>query len=115
MLIVALWTSREVTAQETPPLLKVDLVVPANVGDEAGRPTDLCVFLPDDASTVKVSRRPLGSEAGGSRPLWMSIMPYISTADPYVEKVNVMGDTTLTIPELGAETCFTFANMVFPR
>jgi hypothetical protein len=99
------------------PFLKVDLVVPADVTDDElnVRPTDLCVYLPEEATTMTVSRRPLVPEAGGSRPLWMTIRPYVTTAFPLVERANVMASMTLTIPELGYETCFSFENRVFPR
>ena len=107
----------QAAAQESAPFLKVDLVVPADVteDDRAIMPTDLCVYLPLEATTVTVSRRPLVPEAGGDRPLWMSIRPYVSTAFPLVERANVMASMTLTIPELGYETCFSFENRVFPR
>jgi hypothetical protein len=83
--------------------------------DHAVRPTDLCVYLPEQATTVSLSRRPLVPEAGGGRPLWMTIRPWVTTAFPLVERANVMGSMTLTIPELGYETCFSFENRVFPR
>ena len=107
----------QVVAQESAPLLKVDLVVPADVteDDRAVTPTDLCVYLPPEATTVSVSRRPLVPEAGGDRPLWMTIRPYVSTAFPLVERANVIASMMLTIPELGHETCFSFENRVFPR
>jgi len=59
---------------------------------------------------VKVSRSPFVAEAGTNRPLYMSIRPWVSTANPILERVNVTSDMTLTIPDLGAETCFEFEN-----
>ena len=103
-------------AQETSPLMKVDLVVPATVdGDERLVGTDLCVFLPEEATTVTVSRRALVPEAGVDRPLWMTIQPYVSTAYPLLERANIQGTTTLTFPELGYETCFSFDNTIAQR
>ncbi len=98
-----------ISGQEAPLALKMDLVVPATLADER-RPTSTCVYLPIEASTVKVSRRPLVAEAGGNRSVYMSIRPYTSTAYPYVERVNVSSDLSLTIPDIGAETCFEFEN-----
>jgi hypothetical protein len=108
------WQAR---AQEPVSFLRVDLVVPADgtADDNAVRPTGMCVYLPEEAATVTVSRRPLVAEAGGGHPLWMTISPYASTAFPLIEKANVMGSMTLTIPELGYETCFSFENRVYPR
>lgn len=104
-------------AQEAGPLLKVDLVVPADVtADDRGvRPTGLCAYLPQEATTVSVSRRPLVPEAGADRPLWMTITPYVTTAYPLVERANVGASMALTIPELGYETCFSFENWAYPR
>ena len=108
---------RQTGAQEPVPFLKVDLVVPADVAenDNAVMPTDLCVYLPQEATAVTVSRRPLVPEAGGDRPLWMSIRPYVSTAAPIIDRANVLSSMTLTIPDLGYETCFSFENQVHPR
>ena len=114
--LAALVEWRLAGAQESAPSLKGDLVVPAGViARDPGLPTELCVYLSDEATTVAVSRRPLVPEAGGDRPLWMTIRPYVSTAYPLVEKANVRERLTLTIPELGYETCFSFENRIFPR
>ncbi|MDP8924629.1 MAG: hypothetical protein M3O34_17375 [Chloroflexota bacterium] len=112
-LVVVATTAGRAEAQEPPPLLKLDLIVPA--GDERRIPTDLCVFLPEEASIVSATRRPLVPEAGSDRPLWMTIRPYVSTALPLVERVNIQESLTLTLPELGYETCFTFENGIAPR
>jgi hypothetical protein len=98
-------------AQERPPFLKVDLVVPAWSGEHP-IPTDLCAFLPEEATTVSVARRPLVPEAGGDRPLWMTIRPYVSTASPLVERAYVADRLVITLPQLGYETCFTFENTI---
>ncbi len=100
---------------ESPPVLKVDLIVPAGLSDEGTAVTDLCVDLSAEATTITVSRRPFVSEAGSDRPLYMSIRPYVSTALPLVERAMLTGDMSMTIPELGAETCFSFENQVGRR
>ena len=97
------------SAQQTPPLMKVDLVVPAGVeGNERQVGTDLCVDLPEEAATLTVTRREFVPETGTDRPLWMTIRPYVSTAYPLVDRANVQGATTLTLPGLGHGTCFFF-------
>ena len=98
-------------AQDTGPMLKVDLVVPAGIAPDRGG-SDLCVYLPTEASIVTISRTPLIAEAGNSRPIFMSIRPYVSTASPIIERMSITADASLTLPELGAETCFTFENQV---
>ncbi len=115
MALVASLGVFQAAAQELPPALKVDLVVPATLPDEHFPVTDLCVYLPEEAATITVAKYPLVAEAGSDRPLYMSIRPYVSTAFPLVERVNVAGDMSLTIPELGYETCFSFENQMYPR
>ena len=102
-------------AQEAALLLKVDLVVPATLDGDTRQPyTDLCVFLPEEAATVTVARRALVQAAGDDRPLLMTIQPYASTANPLLERMEIPSatETTLALPELGYETCFSFANVV---
>jgi hypothetical protein len=101
---------------ETAPILKVDLVVTASgyVNDDVSS-TDLCVYLPMEASIVKVLRRPLVPETGSDRQLYMDIRPMVSTAFPLIERASIRGEMALTVPELGGETCFTFENRIFPR
>ena len=95
-------------------MMKVDLLVQASTDDRAVG-TTMCVFLPAEASTVTATRYPLVAEAGSDRPLWMTIQAYISTVPPLIERVNVRETLSLTIPELGSETCFSFENVVAPR
>jgi len=108
-LVAILGYPAAVSGQEAPTVLRVDLIVPATFPDDR-RPTSTCVYLPAEASVVKVSRRPFVEEAKETRPLYMSIRPWVSTATPIVERVNITSDLVLTIPELGYETCFEFEN-----
>lgn len=103
----------DVNAQETAPLLKADIIVSATgYLDDRIIPTEFCAYLPEEASMVTISRRSLVPEVGITRPLTMSIMPYASTTRPLVDKANVDGTMTLSIPQLGFETCFTFENRI---
>jgi hypothetical protein len=45
----------------------------------------------------------------------MTVSPYISTAYPLVDKMSVDEPLSLTLPELGNETCFSFENAVSTR
>ena len=45
----------------------------------------------------------------------MSIRPYVSTALPIVERAMLTGDMSMTIPQLGSETFFSFENQVGRR
>ena len=104
-------------AQGAPPMLSVDLIVPASGYVEGTRtiPGELCAMLPAEASIVTVSRRALVPEAGTDRRLTMTITPFASTADPLVEKVNIRERRSVLLPELGGETCCSFENAVAPR
>jgi hypothetical protein len=104
-------------AQDAQPMMKVDFIVPASGYVEGTRtiPGDLCVMLPEEATTVTVSRRAFVPEAGTDRPLRMTIRPYISTAYPLVENINIQEPVSLTLPGLGYETCFEFENSLSAR
>ena len=96
------------------PSLKISLVVPASMSDDHAR-TDLCVYLPEQSTKLTVARHPLVPEAGLLGPLWMTIAPYVSTAHPYIERMNVIGAVGLSIPQLSHETLFSFENSIYPR
>jgi len=98
-------------------MMKVDFIATASGYIEGDRPQEssLCVMLPDEASTVTVTRRPFVPEAGTDRPLTMTVRPFVSTAFPLVEKVNILDTLSLTLPQLGGETCFSFMNALAPR
>lgn len=97
------------TAQQTPPMMKIDLVVTAGIEEDARQTsTGFCAVLPDEATTLIVTRRAYVPETGTMRPLWMTVRPFVSTAYPLVDRANVQGAVTLFIPELGHGTCFHF-------
>src|SRR5215210_3134654 len=102
---------RSAAAQDTGLMLKIDLIVPAGIAPDRDG-ANLCVYLPTEASTVTVSRTPFVAETGTGRPIYMSIRPYVSTASPILERMSITADMSLTLPELGAETCFSFENQV---
>ena len=72
-------------------------------------------MLPEEASTVTVSRRAFVPDAGTDRQLTMTITPFVSTAFPLVEKVSIQDTLSLTLPQLGYEACFSFLNELAPR
>ncbi len=53
--------------------------------------------------------------AGVNRRLVMTVQPYITTSYPIAENVSVGERLSLTLPELGYETCFSFENAVSTR
>jgi hypothetical protein len=115
LFVTGLTDQGRVSAQDAPLLMNVELIVPATIdGDKQQAYTNLCVVLPDAATTVTVGRRALVPEAGVDRPLWMTIRPYASTAYPLLERTNISSATatTYTLPGLGDETCFFFENTV---
>ena len=96
-------------AQQPPPMMKLDLVVTAGIEEDARQTsTGFCAVLPDEATTLIVTRRAYVPETGTMRPLWMTVRPFVSTAYPLVDRANVQGVVTLFIPELGHGTCFHF-------
>jgi hypothetical protein len=103
-------------APAAPPLMNIDLIVPASVGagqDVATQTT--CMVLPPGASSLTVSRRALVPAAGDDRPLSMIARPYASTAHALAEVDDLRGTLTLALPGTGGETCFSFENGVTPE
>ena len=116
LLLVAVFLDRPTSgrlaaAQEAPVLLKVDLVVTGSFRNSNRGPTEVLLYLPDEATSVTISHRPLFPE-GDASPLVVTIYrwPFSVPLNPLVEDRSIDETTTLTIPELGSGTYFVIEN-----